>query len=201
MYRFITGIIIVAFGASAVAEGNPVRGQELTTTCMACHGPDGNSLAGAFPSIAGQNPKYLLKQMKDIKSGARQAPAMIGMLDNLSEQDMADIAAYYGERTIKGGAAKASLVKRGEVIYRAGIKRKQITACTACHSPTGRGNDPARFPALSGQWPEYVETQLKAFRAGSRTNDGDGGMMRSITMDMSDAEIAAVASYVYGLRD
>lgn len=201
MYRFITGIIIVALGAGAMAEGNPVRGQELTTICMACHGPDGNSLAGAFPSIAGQNPGYLLKQMKDIKSGARQAPLMIGMLDNLSEQDMADIAAFYGERTINGGAARPALVERGEVIYRAGIQRKQITACTACHSPTGGGNDAARFPALAGQWPEYVETQLKAFRSGSRANDGDGGMMRSVTMDMSDEEIAAVASYVYGLRE
>jgi len=80
------------------------------------------------------------------------------------------------------------------------VKRKQIAACTACHSPTGQGNGPAAFPALSGQWPEYTEAQLKAFRSGERTNDGDDQMMRLSAMDLSDREIAAVASYIYGLH-
>jgi len=185
----------------AFADGDAAHGKTLTTVCQACHGPDGNSAAGSFPSLAGQNPRYLVKEMHDIKSGARQAAPMTGMLNGLSDQDMEDIAAYFAEQKIKGGAAKKDLVAEGENIYRAGIRRKQIAACSACHSPTGKGNDAARFPALAGQWPEYVEAQLKAFRDGSRANDGTGKMMRTTAMDLSDSEIKAVASYIYGLRD
>lgn len=201
MYRFFIGMIIAALPLGAMAEGDAAHGKTLTTVCQACHGPDGNSAAGTFPSLAGQNPLYLLKQMHDIKSGARQAAPMAGMLDSLSDQDMEDVAAYFASQTIKGGAAKPKLVSEGEEIYRSGIRRKQVAACSACHSPTGKGNDAARFPALAGQWPEYIETQLKAFRDGTRSNDGDGKMMRTTAMDMSDPEIKAVASYIYGLRD
>lgn len=200
MYRFLIGIIVAAFSVGVLAQSNVAEGKTLITVCQACHGPDGNSSAGTFPKLAGQNPRYLVKQMHDIKSGARQVPAMTGMLNSLTDQDMKDIAAYFASQTITPGAAKPSLVSAGEAIYRAGIARKHIAACSSCHSPTGRGNDAARFPALAGQWPAYVEAQLKAFRAGTRTNDGDGKMMRTTAMDLSNQEIKEVASYIYGLR-
>ena len=184
-------------GLTADAE----RGQTLTQTCTACHGADGNSITGSFPSIAGQNERYLLKQLREIKSGARAALLMVGQLDSMSEQDLADMAAYYASQTSSGGgAAKADLVEFGETIYRAGIARKGIAACSSCHGPDGSGNDSAIFPALSGQWPEYTTTQLKAFRSEARANDGDSKMMRSIALDMSDKEMEAVASFLYGLR-
>ena len=201
MYRFIIGVVLAAISFGVLAQGDAARGKTLTAICMACHGADGNSAAGTFPSLAGQQSRYLVKQMQDIKSGARAVPAMTGMLDNLSSRDMEDLAAYFATQKIKPGAAKASLVEEGEAIYRAGIRRKQIAACSSCHSPTGEGNDAARFPALAGQWPEYLEMQLKAFRDGARANDGDGKMMRMTAMDMSDSEITAVASYIYGLRE
>jgi cytochrome c553 len=200
MLRYFLVFFILGGIQSTLAAGNADTGKNLAVTCVACHGQDGNSLAGAFPSIAGQNPRYLVKQMQDIKSGLRAAPLMAGLLDNLSDEDLEHIAAFYGAQSAKGGAAKADLVDLGETIYRAGISRKKIAACTACHSPSGVGNDAAMFPALAGQWPEYTEVQLKAFRSGERHNDGDARMMRSIALDMSDVEIAAVASYLYGLR-
>ena len=89
---------------------------------------------------------------------------------------------------------------QGEHIYRSGIARKGVAACSACHSPTGQGNDLASFPKLAGQWAEYTEAQLKAFRVGERHNDGESKMMRLSAMDLSDAEIAAVATYIAGLR-
>lgn len=201
MYRFIIGITLAALSISAFAEGDAARGKTLTTVCMACHGPDGNSAAGTFPKLAGQNPSYLMKQMHDIKSGARVVAPMTGMLNNMSDQDIEDLASYFASQTIKPGAADPKLVAEGENIYRAGIRRKQVTACTACHAPNGKGLNAAKFPALAGQWPEYLETQLKAFRDGTRTNDGESKMMRANVMDMSDVEIKAVASYIYGLRD
>lgn len=191
---------MLLLSASAMAQGDAANGKALSVVCAACHGHDGNSPAGAFPSIAGQNSRYLVKQMREIKSGERSAPLMTGLLDSFSDQDLEDVAAFYAGQVAKRGAARADLVELGESIYRAGIKRKHIAACTACHSPTGQGNGPAGFPTLAGQWPEYTETQLRAFRSGSRTNDGDSKMMRMTAMDLSDDEITAVSSYVYGLQ-
>ena len=200
MFRIALGMILSVVCLQAVADGNPVRGKELATTCVVCHGEDGNSPAGAFPSIAGQQAKYILKQLNDIKSGARSAPLMTGILDQMTAQDLNDLSAFYSEQRVKGGAAKPELVDLGQTIYLIGVKRKGIAACTACHQPDGSGNDGAAFPGLAGQWPEYTVAQLKAFRDGSRDNDGDGKMMRTTAMDMSDAEIEAVASYIYGLK-
>jgi len=200
MFRVVIGMVLTALSLSAYADGSPIRGKELTTTCVACHAEDGNSPVGAFPSIAGQHPKYLLKQLRDIKSGARSAMLMTGILTNMSDQDLMDLSAYYAGQIGKGGSAKPELAELGETIYLAGIKRKGIAACTACHLPDGSGNNAAAFPSLAGQWPEYIETQLKAFRSGMRANDGDGKMMRTIAMDLSDGEIEAVASYLHGLK-
>ncbi|MDA0788485.1 MAG: c-type cytochrome [Proteobacteria bacterium] len=183
-----------------VAEGNAERGKSLNGTCVACHGEVGNSLAGSFPNIAGQNELYLLKQLRDIQTGAREAPLMTGMLDSLDDQDLEDLAAFYAGQQPSMGAADPALADLGEQIYRAGISRKGVAACTSCHSPTGQGNALATVPLLSGQWPEYTVAQLKAFRSGARMNDGDARMMRLSAMDLSDREIDALATYVYGLH-
>lgn len=200
MLRVLFGIVMSGLCASALADGDSRKGAQHIMVCGACHGADGNSPAGAFPSIAGQNANYLVKQMQDIKSGVRSSPMMTGLLNGFDDQTLEDIAAYYEGQEIKGGSAKADLVELGESIYRAGVKRKNIAACTSCHSPTGNGNGPAAFPALAGQWPEYTEAQLRAFRSGDRINDGDSKMMQISTMDLSDSEIVAVASYIYGLH-
>lgn len=200
LLHLLAGTLIILGITEARAEGDAERGQPLTALCMACHGPDGNSIAAAFPNIAGQNAQYLLKQMQDIKSNARSAPLMTGMLNAFNDQQLEDIAVYYSKQKTNRGNADPALVELGESIYRSGIKRKEIAACSSCHSPTGSGNGPAGFPALSGQWPAYTEAQLKAFRAGERTNDGDSRMMQMTTLDLSDPEIEAVASYLYGLH-
>ena len=95
---------------------------------------------------------------------------------------------------------KVDGLELGERVYRAGNVATSVPACTGCHAPDGKGNAPAAFPRLSGQHPEYIEKQLRAFRAGNRTNDGDAMIMRSIADKMSDAEIIAVANYIAGLN-
>ena len=200
MIRLIAGLVLISWLNLASAEGDAERGSTLTATCVACHGDDGNSLAGSFPNIAGQNEKYLLKQLRDMKSGARAQNLMVGIVDSLSDQDMQDLAAFYAGKTAAESVADPELALQGEHIYRSGIARKGVAACSACHSPTGQGNDLASFPKLAGQWTEYTEAQLKAFRVGERHNDGESKMMRLPAMDLSDAEIAAVASYIAGLR-
>src|SRR5690606_32359217 len=196
----------VSAASAAGLVGDAAAGKTKAAACGACHGADGNSPAPTFPKLAGQGERYLVKQIHDIKSGARPVPAMAGQTDNLSEQDIADIAAYYAGQKGSVNQAKKDLVARGEAIYRGGVREKGVPACAACHSPTGAGNAPAGFPKLGGQHAEYVTTQLKAYRAAAdgdaagRANDGDTKPMRGVAARMSDAEIAAVASYISGLQ-
>jgi cytochrome c553 len=188
------------------AEGDASAGKDKAMACGACHGADGNSAAPSFPKLAGQGEKYLIKQMNDIHEGRRVVATMAGQLDNMSEQDIANIAAYYSAQTGTVGQAKADLVELGERIYRAGNSEVGIAACTACHSPTGEGNAPAGFPKLGGQHADYIEAQLRAFRTGAeepekgRSNDGETRIMRDIVSRMSDLEIRAVSSYIQGLH-
>ena len=202
MKNMIRILCMVALGSVVVVvnAGDADAGKGKVALCVACHGETGNSLVGSFPNLGGQGEAYLLKQLNDIKDGTREIPTMSGMLDGLSQEDLADIATFYSSQSRAYGAASADLVQLGESIYRFGIPRKNIAACTACHMPTGSGNDPAKFPALSGQWPGYTVQQLKAFQSGARHNDGDGEMMRTTTLDMNEQEMTAVASYIYGLK-
>lgn len=195
----------------ANAGGDAAKGQALTAVCAACHGQDGNSPMAIYPKLAGLGEKYLLKQLQEIKSGVRPVVEMTGLLTNLSDQDLADIAAYFNSKTtqLSGSKEMKVLVNSGEEVdalalgtklYRAGNKEAGIPACTGCHSPRGQGNSPAGYPRLSGQHSDYVIKQLKAFRAGERTNDGEAKVMRSIAERMTDAEITAIANFVAGLH-
>lgn len=201
------GLTGAALAAEAPLTGDAAAGKALSASCAACHGQDGNSPAPTFPKLAGQNERYLAKQMHDIKSGARPVPTMAGQLDGKSDQDIADIAAYFAAQTTTTGQADPELIKLGESIYRGGIREKNVPACAACHSPDGRGVALAGFPHLAGQHAEYTEAQLKAFRAGGdgdpngRHNDGEETRtMRTIAYRMSDSEIKAVSSYIQGLH-
>lgn len=124
---------------------------------------------------------------------------MNGMAAALSEQDMADLGAFYAAQKGTVGTAAEDKVALGETIYRAGNAASGVAACSACHGPTGTGNPMAKFPSLSGQHADYTSVQLKNFRAGSRANDA-GSMMRGVAKMMSDAEVEAVAQYIQGLN-
>ena len=189
----------------AAQTGDAAAGEALTATCAACHGADGNSAAPTFPKLAGLGEKYLLKQLKDIRDGARPVPTMVGQVDNMSDQDLANIAAFYDAQPRSGGQADPAMVELGEKIYRAGVAERKVAACAGCHSPQGKGNAPAGFPPLAGQHADYIAAQLKAYRKGyedesGRTNDGDSMIMRTNAFGLSDKEIEAVASYASGLK-
>lgn len=186
---------------AAHAAGDATAGQAKAAVCGACHGVDGNSAAPNFPKLAGQGENYLIKQMKDVKEGRRTIVEMTGLLDNLSEQDFADIAAYFASQAGSIGAADPALVERGEAIFRGGNLETGLPACTGCHAPNGVGNAPAGFPKLNGQHAQYTAKQLTDFREGDRNNDaGDAGIMRTIAAKLSNKDIAAVSSYIQGLH-
>lgn len=98
MKHFIVGTLVLCASAVSFAAGDAKSGKDKTASCAACHGADGNSVAGAFPKIAGQHPKYVVKQLKDMQNkpedGGRMVPEMTGLVKGLSEQDMQDIAAF-----------------------------------------------------------------------------------------------------------
>ncbi|EKT4467782.1 cytochrome c4 [Pseudomonas putida] len=189
-----------AANAAQPIKGDAAAGQAKTAVCGACHNPDGNSLAPNFPKLAGQGQRYLEKQLHDIKSGKRTVLEMTGMLANFSDQDLADIAAYFSSQKGSVGAADPKLVERGRALFNGGDLEKGMPACTGCHSPNGAGIALAGFPHLGGQHAQYVAKQLTDFREGNRTNDGDAMTMRSIAGKLSNKDIEALASYIQGLH-
>jgi cytochrome c553 len=192
-------IAALASAAPALAAGSKEAGQAKSSTCVACHGVDGNSANPEWPSIAGQHESYLIRQLKAFRDGVRQNVLMSPMATRLTDEDIADLAAWYGSQTARGGETEPSKLKLGQKIYRGGNVEEQAMACAACHGPTGRGNPLATYPAIQGQHATYVAAQLRAYRSGERTSDPNQ-MMRAIAARLSEAEIDAVSSYVQGLR-
>lgn len=201
---FVSLLLTIGVAGAAHAaqpiKGDAAAGQGKTAICGACHNPDGNSLAPNFPKLAGQGERYLEKQLHDIKSGKRPVLEMTGMLAGLSDQDIADIAAYFASQKGSVGAADPQLVERGRALFNGGDLEKGMPACTGCHSPDGAGLALAGFPHLSGQHAQYVSKQLTDFREGNRTNDGDAMTMRSIASKLSNKDIEALSSYIQGLH-
>ncbi|WP_339884703.1 c-type cytochrome [Vreelandella maris] len=184
------------------ADADASAGQEMSQVCAACHGQQGISPSGAFPNLAGQQMSYLAKQIMDIRDGERVVPQMAGIVDDYSDQDAWDAAAYFAEQDANLGQTNdedAELLARGEEIYRAGDMAKGIPACSACHTPTGVGIGSAVYPGLSGQHAQYTVSTLQAFASGDRTNDPNN-IMGDIASKMSDRDMEAVANYVLGLN-
>lgn len=209
MKRFMALAAMLAALAAVAAEppfkGDAAKGQAIASqTCAACHGADGNSQIAANPSLAGQIPEYLHKQLSNFKAAAgkkaeRDSPVMAGMVANLSAEDMRNLAAYYAAQAARPGTAKSrDLVALGQKIYRGGIAGKGVPACASCHGPNGAGM-PAQYPRLAGQHAEYTEAQLKTFRVGERANDPNNAM-RGTAGKLSDREIQGVSDYIAGLR-
>lgn len=196
-------VAVIGWSASASAAGSVEAGQAKSATCMACHGADGNSPNPEWPNLAGQHASYFEQQIQAFKSGNRKNDLMTPMAMILSDEDVADLAAYFAAQKIRGGEAEPSKVTLGEQVYRAGKVDAGVMACAGCHGPTGRGNPLAAYPSIQGQHATYVAAQLKAYRAGARYDDPTPvhyQMMRGVAMGLTNEEIEAVASYVQGLR-
>lgn len=194
-----------AADSAPAPRGDAARAAPIATTlCAACHGADGNSPTAANPKIAGQHAAYLLKQMMDFKAGpdgkaARVSPIKNGIMAAFSEEQMRDFAAYFAAQKQTGGELRnRETLALGQRLYRAGDASKGLPACAACHGPAGAGI-PDQYPRIGGQFAEYTEAQMKAFRTGERANDLNK-MMRMVAERMTDAEIRAVADYIAGLH-
>ncbi len=187
--------------ANSLVDGSADNGKAKSLTCTACHGPEGNSSNALWPNIAGQNAPYTLQQLKAFKDGKRQNALMSSQAMMLSDEDMADLAVYY--EGLPGAAQSVKdpgSVRRGEALYRGGDSESGVAACIACHGPTGNGNPAAKYPALRGQHADYTAKQLRDYKSGERVTDGKTRVMRDIAERLSEEDIAALSSYVQGLR-
>jgi len=193
-------LIILAASLVTIGAGNADLGKDKVATCAACHGQDGNSMVGLWPSLAGQNVNYLVRQLQHIKSGKRPITEMIGSLDNFAQEDLEDIAAFYASQNNAIGQAASDKVELGRKLYYSGSLEKGVPACTACHSPKGKGNSPAGYPLLSGQQSDYIAKALKNYRTGERNNDESSQMMMAIAYKLDDVEIDALSSFINGLH-
>lgn len=200
----LSGLCITGVQAAGDAEAGKAKSQP----CAACHGVSGVSVNPAWPNLAGQGEKYLVDQLQLFKEKVRVNTLMNPQAENLSVQDMQDIAAYYSSQTTNKGSADPDkdfqgekLHVIGERIYRGGNAETGVPACMSCHAPDGVGNVAAKFPALAGQHAIYTAAQLRSYRSGARYQPDDNlNMMKDIATYLSDTEIDAVAEYISGLH-
>ncbi|MDD5268692.1 MAG: c-type cytochrome [Methylococcales bacterium] len=200
------------------AEGNISSGKEKAAACVSCHGDNGNSLVSSFPKLAQQHSSYLIKQLKAFKSGTRKNPMMSSIAMGLTDQDMADIAAYYAEQEVSvnqlpvlddedeeqkpeatGGEKKTddkdkiqTIIAQGSDLYRNGDLTREVSACIACHGPFGEGNKPAGYPLLKSQHADYLIKTLTDFKTDARSNNPEN-IMHMTAKKMTDEEIKAVS--------
>lgn len=201
-------ILIIASAAAAIchvvtvnAMGDAEAGKIKTAVCAACHGVNGVSSLPVNPNLAGQVPGYIKNQLQAFKSGTRKNAIMTAQSVNLSDQDMADIDAYYSSLTpnveVKLTEDEAKLAKAGGLIYRGGYADRGISACMSCHGPNGAGI-PKHYPRVSAQHRQYLEQSLLAYKKGERV--GYNEIMSDIAFGLSEQQIKELAAYMAGLN-
>jgi cytochrome c553 len=158
--------------------------------CAACHGPDGNSVIPANPSIAAQPEQSISIQLFQFREGNRKDAQMTPMAANLSNKEMNELAAYFSKQK-----AAATTHKTSPESASAGPKLAQQFNCVQCHGPALRGQQ--HIPRLAGQQYEYLLTQLRKFKAQKRA-DLDGNMT-SAAQPLTDKDIEILVDYAAGL--
>jgi len=208
MKKIIFSLLLTmgAIGTVSAVEGDAEAGKAKAAVCGACHGATGVNPNPTYPDLAGQHAAYIAKQLADFKSGARTDMMMAPMAANLSEQDMADLAAYYSsqkrasERTAStgGDSATSAAAPAGEVtivtstsakaLYAGDIKagQEKSAMCASCHGADGNSLV-AIYPNLAGQSANYIAKQLTDFKAGERNDPVMAGMVAALSKkDIND---------------
>ena len=183
-------LALAGMAAWPVFAQNVEGGRAKAAACAACHGADGNPPAPQFPTIAGQTARYLYLQLRDFKEGRRDPGVMQGFVQNLSREDMLDLAAYFAAQKPARSSFKVDPGKAER-----GRKKAEETLCTMCHLGAFKGQN--EVPRVAGQQHDYVVKQLQDFKAGRRTNDA--GTMSSVSKTLSDQDMDDLAHYLVEL--
>lgn len=209
MKHIFTSLILtlLSINIAVAASGDASAGKTKAAACAACHGADGIGAAGNYPNLAGQHSDYIVKQLKAFKSGDRKDPLMGSMAAPLSEQDMADVAAYFSALPRNGasqasGSADAGATTSaapvayvpnpaaGKSLYELGDASRSIGACIGCHGDEGNSKV-LIYPNLANQHSEYIAKQLMNFKNKDRVNYA----MNQFAGSMTEDDIADMAAY------
>lgn len=184
-----------------IGVGDPVQGKIKikSENCQECHGEFGVGLSFAVPKLAGQYADYIVKQLRNFKSGERKHPVMNVMAEGLTDDDRLDIAAYYASNKTMQGEGEAD-IQVAKTLFNRGDMARNILPCKSCHGETGKGKYSVTgcYPVIGGQYMIYLREQLRNWRSGERINS-PGGVMNIIAKSLSDTEIEALANYLSGL--
>lgn len=195
---FVALATSVAVSAQDLA-GDAKAGEKKNAMCVGCHGIKGYHTGFPevyrVPQISGQGAAYLVSALRAYKSGERKHPSMRGIASNLSEQDMADLAAYY---STAGGTPTEPPVPTGVPAPIQDLLAKG--GCTACHGENfSKPLDPS-YPKLAGQYPDYLYYALKAYKTeGGKLVGRNHPIMSAMAKQLSHAEMKVLANYVASL--
>jgi len=182
---FLGYFSLAGVASSAESAGDPAAGEQKAAACVGCHGSKGQSNNSQWPNLAGQQANYLLNQLAAFKSGSRGNPMMQGMAANLSDADMANLAAYFSSLPPVSSGSDAALAKTG---------KEKAAMCLGCHGQQAEGR--GQIPRLAGQQPEYLSKQLADFKQGTRK----GGPMPAIAGGLSESDMSELAAYLATLK-
>jgi len=196
-------VICLLFASLSLATA--VRAQDIPPLeerlqlCAGCHNPDGNSVIPENPKLSGLDVDYIIRQLRDFKSGNRHSNVMVNIVPLVDEKEFKSLAVFFSvQKRTNGAVADANLVAKGRLIFNEGILGSAVPACAGCHNEDGSGN--AKYPRLTGQNIPYVIQQLLDFKNGVRTNDAKAAM-RAVARRLNEDEINAVAHYVATLKE
>ena len=199
MTRTLTLLLaLVAFFSTASAQ-DVQRGSAKVQMCVGCHGIVGYQAdfpeVYKVPKIAGQDAKYIAAALNAYKSGERKFPTMRGIASSLSDQDIADIAAYYAQLGKPDGPVPAAL----ETPIPDKL-RTALATCVACHGVNFSTPTDGTIPRLAGQYPDYLQIALKSYKVDGNPHFGrDNAVMGAMAKPLKDATIAEIADYLGAL--
>jgi cytochrome c553 len=199
--RFIQYAVLAAVTAAGASHVSPAiaetaesrTGRIASEICAGCHGADGNSQVSTFPKLAGQQEVYLLRELKDYKSGKRVSEIMAPFMASLTDDDLPHLAAFYAKQKPGPGIpGDARLIGIGKELYLKGNSKTDVPSCESCHEENGSGT--GKFPRVAGQHVDYTLDQFRLYAAGKRTNGAR--VMKAVAERMSEEETRAVAEYM-----
>ena len=188
------GLALLSSFLAAQALASSLTATELVNErCSTCHGAQGQSTSPIFPSLAGQNPEYLVKQLKDFRSKKRVSESMAPQVADLTDDNIAALAAFFSSRPAKvNRVTDPDLLPVGRYIFTKGNSWSGVPACINCHGEKAYGT--VTLPRLAGQNSRYLLGQLKDFNQRTRTNDNEA--MHLVASRLTEMETKAVADYL-----
>ena len=164
-------------------------GRKVSAVCANCHGDGGNSTKPSVPNLAGQNPAYLLEQVRQFADGRRRYEFMEGMIRAMNSDEKIGMVLFYAAQPVTPKpAADAALLAKGQEIFGKN--------CFRCHGDMGRGND--QIARIAGQQTDYLRSTLKRYRDGPNTRANS--IMTPNTKLLTDADIESLVAYVSSMQ-